>query len=161
VPDAAPGDQLVDQPRQPRGVALARHRGDQIAGLVDHREGGPGLGRVLLPHDHVRVVQHRVVHAVAFHGGGQRSRIALVLELRRVHPDHDQGVAVLLLDRAQLVQHVQAVDAAERPEVEQDDLPAQVLERQGTAAGVQPAAPTQLRRPHPRASQVAHVSRGA
>jgi hypothetical protein len=41
-----------------------------------------------------------------------------VLELRRVHADDHEHVAVLLFEGAQLVEHVEAVDAAERPKVE-------------------------------------------
>src|SRR5215469_10099113 len=62
-----------------------------------------------------------------------------------MHADHDQGVAVLLLQRPQLVEHVKAVDAAERPEVEQHDLAAQVGERQIPTTGVEPAAALELR----------------
>jgi hypothetical protein len=40
-----------------------------------------------------------------------------VPELGRVHPDHRELVAPALLQVAQLLQDVQAVDAAERPEV--------------------------------------------
>ena len=76
------------------------------------------------------VVEHRVGDAVPLDRGRQRVRVALVLELRRVHADDDEHVAVLLLQRPQLVEHVQAVDAAEGPEVEQDDLAAEVAERQ-------------------------------
>src|SRR5699024_4419226 len=59
--------------------------------------------------------------------------------------DRDEHGAVLLVDGAQLVQHVEAVDAAERPEVQQHDLAAQVLEGEVLAAGVDPAAAGQLR----------------
>ena len=59
-------------------------------------------------------------------------------------PDDHQDVAVLLLELAQLVQDVQAVDAAERPEVDDDDLAAQVGQGEVAAAGVQPAAPDEL-----------------
>ncbi len=142
------GDQLVDQPGQPFGVPLAGHGGDHVALRVDHGQGRPRLGRVLLPHVHVGVVEHRVVHAVPLDGRGQRRRVLLVLELRRVHADHDQDVAVLLFERAQLVQHVQAVDAAEGPEIEQDDLAAQVGQRDGLAAGVQPGPAPQFRCPY-------------
>src|SRR5450756_931699 len=93
-----------------------------------------------------RQVQHRVAHLVPLDGGLERDRVRLVHELGRVHPDDDEDVAVLLLEPAQLVQDMQAVDAAEGPEVEQDDLAAQVGQREVTAAGVQPAASEQLRR---------------
>ena len=123
------GDQLVQQPHQALGVALAGHRGDDVALGVDHREGGPGLGGVLLPHLHVGVVEDGVVDAVPLDGGGEGGRVPLVLELRRVHADDDEGVAVFLLQRPQLVQDVQTVDAAEGPKVEHHDLAAQVGKR--------------------------------
>ena len=138
------GDQLVDQPGQPFGVALAGHGGHHVTLGVDHRQGRPGLGRVLLPHVQLRVVEHGVVHAVPLDGRGQRGRVLLVLELRRVHADDDEHVAVLLLQRAQLVEHVQAVDAAEGPKIEQNDLAAKVGERQLLPAGVQPLPTPQL-----------------
>jgi hypothetical protein len=75
------GDQLVEQAGQALGVPLAGHRGDQVAGRIDHRERRPRLRRVLLPEMHVDVVDHRMVHAVALHRGGQRGRVAFVLEL--------------------------------------------------------------------------------
>jgi hypothetical protein len=46
-------------------------------------------------------------------------------ELRRVHTDHHQAVAETLFQRTQFLDDVQAVDAAERPEVEQDHPAAQ------------------------------------
>jgi hypothetical protein len=61
-----------------------------------------------------------------------------------VHADDDEHVGVPLLDRAQLVDDVQAVDAAEGPEVEQDDPAAQVGEGQAPPARVEPPAPAQL-----------------
>jgi hypothetical protein len=48
--------------------------------------------------------------------------VALVLELGGVDADHDEGVAEAFLQGAQLLDDVQAVDAAERPEIQQDDL---------------------------------------
>ena len=60
---------------------------------------------------------------------------------------------IRLLERAQLVEDVQAVDAAERPEVEQDHLAAQVREGEVPAAGVEPCPTSpagELRRAHPR-----------
>ena len=104
------------------------------------RRPGPGVG---LPRDQLGVVQHRVVHGVALDRRRERDRVGLVDELRRVDPDHDQLVGVLLLHRPQLVEDVQAVHAAERPEVEQHEAAAQVAQR-NRAVGVEPAAAHQL-----------------
>jgi hypothetical protein len=86
-----------------------------------------------------------VVHLVALDRRGERDRVRLVHELRGVHADDHEDVAVLLLERAQLVEDVQAVDAAERPEVEDHDLAAELREGHVAAAGVEPAAAGELR----------------
>src|SRR3546814_1768359 len=57
------------------------------------------------------------------------------------------------LFRSQLVQDVQAVDAAERPEVEDDDLAAQVRERDVLPAGVEPPAAHELGGAHTRGAR--------
>ena len=130
--------EVVDQPGQRLRVPLAGHGRDEVPLRVHHGERGPRLGRVLPPHVQVGVVQHGVADAVPLDRVGEGGRVLLVLELRRVHPDDDQDVGVPLLDRAQLVQDVQAVDAAERPEVQQDDLAAQVGEGEAPRSGVEP-----------------------
>ena len=84
-----------------------------------------------------------MVHAVALHRRDQGVRVGLVDELGRVDADDDQLIGVRLLDRAQLVEDVQAVDAAERPEVEQHEAAAQVAEVEGRG-GVEPAATGEL-----------------
>jgi hypothetical protein len=75
------GDQLLDEPHQPVGVTLARHRGDDVPLGVHHRERRPCLRGVLLPGDQVGVVQHRMRDAVPLDRRGQRGAVALVLEL--------------------------------------------------------------------------------
>jgi hypothetical protein len=126
-------------------VTLAGVLRDDVPLRVDQHQGRPGPGGVRLPGDQLGVVEHRVVHGVALDRRRQRHRVGLVHELRRVHPDHDQLVGVLLLHRAQLVEDVQAVHAAERPEVEEYEASAQVAQRE-RAVGVQPAAADQLGR---------------
>ena len=91
--------------------------------------------------------------------GGERDRVGLVLELRGVHADGDQDVGVLVLQGAQLVEHVQAVDAAEGPEVEDHDLAAQVGQCDRFVPGVEPAPSAQLRRPYP--CHALHTARGS
>ena len=50
----------------------------------------------------------------ARHGGV----VGLVRELRRVHADDHETIPESLLERPQLLDDAQAVDAAERPEIE-------------------------------------------
>lgn len=139
-----PLDQLADQAAEPLRVALTGHARDQITLGVDDGKRRPGASRVLLPGEQLRVVEHRVRDVVALDRGFECFRVTLVLELRGMDADHDQFVAELLLQRAELVDHVQAVDAAERPEVEQDDAAAQIGQGQVAAGGVQPAATLEL-----------------
>ncbi len=134
------GLQLPHQGLDGVGVALAGVLGDHVALGVDDDEGGPGPHRVLLPGGQLRVVQDRVVHSVPLDGVHDGPVLGLVDELRRVHPDDHDGVAVLLLQLAQLVQDVQAVHTAERPEVEDDDAASQIREGEVFPAGVEPAA---------------------
>jgi len=136
-------------------VTLAGELGDDVALGIDHHQRRPGLHGVLLPGREVRVVEHRVVHLVALHRRGHGGRVGLVFELGRVDADGHQDVGVLLLERAQLGQDVQAVHAAEGPEVEQDDLATQVGQRELAATGVQPAAAAQLGGADPRSSAFA------
>ena len=70
----------------------------------------------------VGVVDDRMLDLVAQDRLADALGVLLVLELGRVDADDDQLVGVLLLELGQVGQDVDAVDAAERPEVEQDDL---------------------------------------
>ncbi len=145
VPPAkrALGVELRHERRQQRTqtvrVTLAGHLRDDVPRGVDHRQRRPGPHREGLPRGQLRIVEHRMMHAIPLTRRDQRLVVGLVRELRRVHPHGDQHVRELRLELAQLVQHVQAVGAAERPEVQQDDLPAQIGP---IAAGVDPTAPS-------------------
>ena len=134
------GDEALDDLGQPGGVALARHRRHEVALGVDHGQCRPSSGGVGLPGDEVGVVEDEVFDLVALHGLVDGLDGAFELELRGVDADDDEFLGVLLLERAQLVEDVEAVDAAEGPEVQQDDLAAQVRQGQLLAAGVHPPA---------------------
>ena len=123
---------------------------DDVTLRVDEHQGRPGPCGVGLPGHQVGVVEDGVPDVVPLDRGRQRHRVRLVLELRRAHPDHDQLAGVLLLDLPELVEDVQAVDAAERPEVEQNEAPAEVLDRVRPAGRVQPTAPDELGGTHAR-----------
>ena len=143
-------DQLREQGVYGVRVPLTGVLRDDVALRVDQHQRRPGPRGVGLPGHQLGVVEDRVPDLVPLDRGRQRRRVRLVLELRRVHPDHDQLVGVLLLDRPELVEHVQAVDAAERPEVEQHEAPAEVLDRVRPAGRVQPTAPDELGGTHAR-----------
>ena len=130
---------------QPLDVSLAREvRHDVPLGVYDH-QGGPRARRVGVPRAQPGVVEHRVGDLVAVHRRSEGVRVRLVLELGGMHTHGHEHVRVLLLERAQLVQHVQAVDAAEGPEVQDHDLAPQRLQVQRLAAGVEPGPALQLR----------------
>src|SRR4051812_40349659 len=57
-----------------------------------------------------------------------RLRVFLVLKLGRVDADDDQFIGPLLLELGQIRHDVDAVDAAERPEIKQNYLALEVLE---------------------------------
>jgi hypothetical protein len=133
-------DEAADDRVEGLEVAFTGHRGHDVALGVDDGEGGPGAGGVGVPGLEVGVVEDGVLDAVAFDGRGEGLRVALVLELRGVDADDDEGVAVLRFEGSELVEDVEAIDAAEGPEVNDHDFAAQALEVEPLAAGVEPAA---------------------
>ena len=143
------GDQFGNEHGEAVRVTFTGKVRHDVALGVDDHQSGPGARRVGLPGVQLRVVQDRVADLVALHGRGQSHRVSLVLELGRVHADRHQDIGVLLLEGAELVQDVQAVDAAERPEVQQHDLAAEGFKVQGLAAGVQPVTAHQFGGPDP------------
>lgn len=134
------GLQLRHQALDGVRVALARVLCDDVALRVDDDERRPGADGVLLPGRELRVVQDRVLDAVALDRVHDRPVLGLVHKLRGVDPDDHDRVPVLLLQLAELVQDMQAVDAAEGPEIQDDDASPQVGEGVLLLARVQPAA---------------------
>ena len=110
---------------------LAAGDGDHVAFRVDQHQGRPGTYFHSLPEHVPRIVDHRMADLVAFRGRGDVSRILLILELRRVYADHHQLTGVGLFQLLQLRQDVHAIDAAIGPEIQQHELPAEVLQLQG------------------------------
>jgi hypothetical protein len=62
-----------------------------------------------------------VAHIIAGDGALQHLMTALVLEFGQVNAYHDQAVAEALFERPEFVADVEAVEAAERPEIQEDD----------------------------------------
>ena len=101
---------------------------DDVALRVDQTQRRPGTRTVGFPDALVGVVDDRMADFVAQDGLADAFGVLLVFELGRVDADDDQFVGILLLQLGQVGQNVHAVDAAQRPEIEQDDLAAEVLQ---------------------------------
>jgi hypothetical protein len=132
-----------------RSIAFSLEGGSRVAGGVHEVEGGPGADAVLLPGRPVGVVEDGVAHVVAGDGAFQRLVVFFVLELWRVDADHDEGVTETLFEGPELFENVEAVDAAERPEVQEDDLTPQGLQGEVVPRVDPTSTPDQLRRPDP------------
>ena len=131
-------------------LPFAGRLAEEVALRVDQDERRPGRALVGVPDLLVGVVDDRVLDLVAQDRLADRLRVLLVLELGRVDADDDELVGILLLELGQVGQDVDAVDAAERPEVEQDDLALEVLERDGLpvlSQAMPPSGPGPLSRP--------------
>jgi hypothetical protein len=63
-----------------------------------------------------------------------------------MHADGHQDVGVLPFQRTQLVEDVQAIDATERPKINQDDLAAQLTQAEIAPTRVEPRPTGQLGR---------------
>ena len=154
----ARSSQLVDQHAAARWSGPRRRLRHHVAVRVDQHQRRPGVHRVLPPRRSSGSLSTGCAPRTAAAAAATARVGLLVRELRRVHADDHQHVGVPGLQRAQLVDDVQAVGAAERPEVEQDDPAAQAGQAQLPAAGVEPAAgAAQLRCPHP--SRHPHAAR--
>src|SRR5919204_3740867 len=104
--------------------------GDVHGGPVVVREGAPD--RVL------GVERDRILDALVRSGPADVVGLPLERELGSVDADNDQAlIPVLLVPCADVAERAQPVDARVRPEVDQDDLPAQALRSQ--RLGVEPA----------------------
>ena len=118
-------------------VSFARNVAAVIALGVNQHERRPSPGAEFLPDAHLRIVDDRVRNLIPHDGFADILVVLFVGELRRMDADHDELPVVLLFEERQIGEHVHAVDAAEGPEVEQDELASQVLQPQ-RGRGIQP-----------------------
>ena len=110
--------------------ALARQITEHFALRIDDHDRRPGAHAIRRPDTVVTVVDDGVGQAVTRRDHADVLCIAFVVELGRMHADHDQRIAKLGFEALQVRDDVDAVDAAVGPEVEQDDAPAQIGNRQ-------------------------------
>jgi hypothetical protein len=134
------GDHAGDLTLQLRGVALSLEGSSSVTLGVYEVERRPGAHPVLVPGGPVWVVENGMAHVVANDGALKGLVVTLVLELGRVDADDDEGVPETLFKGPELFEDVEAVNAAERPEVEEDYLAPQGPERE-VLPGVDPTAP--------------------
>ena len=118
-------------------VALAEVVEADSAVAIDEVQGGPVAVRQRLPDGEVVVDDDRVVDAQLAGRMTHVVEVVLEAELGAVHADDDEpAVAVPLGPRSDVRQRPQPVDARVRPDVDEDDAPAQLLGRE--RLGVQP-----------------------
>ena len=122
----------LDHASQPLLVPLATDLADPASVRGEHREGRPGADAITLHEAPVRVADDRVAAIEAHHRAAQGLQVPLVVELGGVHTDHDQPRAEAVLQASQLLGHVDAIDAAVGPEIQDDHPATQVASRQGT-----------------------------
>ncbi len=133
-------DQRVEDGLEQVVDPLPAVRTNDVAGRVNNGQRWPRLGSPKAPHLEVGVVDHRMLEPVAKNDLADVVGIALVVEFRRMHTDHDEFVGELRFQSFEVGNDVDAVDASVRPEIEDHDLAAQLLEGQGTV-GIQPIEP--------------------
>ncbi len=110
--------------------------GEDAAAGIDQHQRRPGADGVLLPNHVLVIIDDRVMHLQPLHSGTQVLRDPFGRELVGMNPDDDQFVDKRAFELPQLREDVVTVDSAGGPEVEQDQLAAQVGQRQ--RSGVEP-----------------------
>lgn len=126
------GDDAADHFVEQLAMPFARIGSAEVAFRVDERDGRPSSDAEAAPDFHFRVVDDRMFDLIPQRGSADVFGLLLIVELRRMHADDDQLFRIFLLEVFQVRQDVHAVDAAVRPEVEDDDLAPQILQRDWT-----------------------------
>ena len=90
-----------------------------------------------MPDFMVGVVDDGMLDVVAQDGFADARGFLFIVELGGVHADDDQDAGILGLELGEIGERVDAVDAAEGPEIENDDAALQIFEVE-RLVGVQP-----------------------
>src|SRR5262245_53217987 len=110
-------------------LAFAGVLEDDEALLVDDVLGRPILILVRSPRCVIVVLRYRILDAVALDGSLDVAERLFARELRRVHTNNDEAlVFVSLVEPLHVRQRVDAVVASIGPEIDEDDLAAQVAD---------------------------------
>src|SRR5438132_6655076 len=110
---------------------FARAVADEVTLRIDQVKRRPRVYAVRLPDLHIGVVDHGVTDLITQNRLADAVRIFLIIKLGRVHSDHDELIGILLFQPGQVRERVDAVDAAERPEVQKDDFSTDVAKPDG------------------------------
>jgi hypothetical protein len=98
-----------------------------LSTLVDNILRGPILVSIGIPGGVFVILRDRVADAVAFEGGLHVARRSLERKLRRMDADDDEALVLIGVVKSRKVREsVDAVIAAIRPKIDQDDLATQV-----------------------------------
>ena len=101
---------------------------------VDQHERRPAIHAEPVPERHPRIVDHRMLDPVFGDLAADVLGIALGVELAGMDTDDHELILIFFFELGQVRQDVMAIDAAKRPEIEQDDLAAQLGERDRAAS---------------------------
>ena len=128
------------------GLSLSGRCGDNVTCRVDQDECRPGTRAIGAPDLEVGVIGDGMLDTVANDDAADVLGLTLVRELGGMNSNDDQFVAILLLQTSKVRKDVYAVDAAVRPEIQEDDLALQIGLQTERLRDVQPAdGPGQLR----------------
>ena len=118
-------------------LALARRLTHVIAVRVDEDQGGPGVDAETPPDFHVGVVDDRVLDFITADGFADAIGKLFVFEFGRMDADDDQNTRIFGFELGQVGQSMNAVDAAQGPEIEQDD-PSLEIRKGQRLGGIEP-----------------------
>ena len=135
------GDQSINHVFEKFSVSLARDISAVLPLGIENDERRPRIDTKFPPDRHVRVIHDGMLDLVSQDRFADVGCFFFVVELGRMHANHDQFIRILLFEVREVRQNVHAVDAAERPEVDQHDLTSQILDRNRTGR-IQPLHPT-------------------
>src|SRR5687768_10194848 len=135
---ACRGDDALDEGRHRVRGELARAHADDGTPWIDGDERGPRAHGVRAPNPELTIVQDGMRRPEANGCVANARRLPLGDVLTAVHTDDGDGPGEPLLELPQLRKHMDAVDSAVGPEVEEQHLAAEIGEREAPTAGVQP-----------------------
>src|SRR5262249_52645573 len=128
-------DQLLNDLVKQFILPLTGSHANEVAFRIDYRQCGPGATAVIIPDFHAGVVDHRMLDLITKDGLANGFSVFLIVELGGMHADHHDFFFVFLLQPGQIGQCMNAVDAAESPEIEDDDFSLEVaVDLDGTGA---------------------------
>ena len=124
-------DQLRDHGIKQISMTLTALRAYKFAFRIDDCNCWPGLRPEFSPQDHLTIVDHRMFDLVTHNGITDVPGIFFVVEFCRMDADDDDLIGILFFQKRQIREYVHAVDAAKRPEIQNDNFAFQILHVDG------------------------------